>query len=203
VNAGISVTHEGQPVRERALASDRDGKPTVLALDDLRLFVIHRTKGFAVRLRDLNAPARRSFGGIERYPIDPSWRIVGHLRAGGAPTSLVIPSVIGTVDTMPSPGAVEFERAGRTFALHPVVEDSASGELFFIFRDETTGEETYPGGRFLYADRPSAAGEVILDFNRAVSPPCAFTEFATCPLPPPINALRLRVTAGEKHRGPE
>ena len=113
----------------------------------------------------------------------------------------MIPSVIGTVDTLPSPGAVEFEREGEQFALHPVIEDSASGELFFIFRDETSGGETYPGGRFLYADRPTAAGEVILDFNRAVSPPCAFTDFATCPLPPPENSLRLRVTAGEMHRG--
>jgi hypothetical protein len=203
VDENIPVTHDGQPVRELELVSDRDGKPTLLALEDLRLFVIHRTKGFAVRLRDLNAPARRSFHGVERYPTDPSWRLVGQLRSAGAPAALVIPSVIGTVDTLPSPGAVEFEREGKTFALHPVIEDSASGELFFIFRDETSGEETYPGGRFLYADRPTAAGEVILDFNRAVSPPCAFTDFATCPRPPPENSLRLRVTAGEKHRGHE
>ena len=98
---------------------------------------------------------------------------------------------------------MEFERAGKRYQLHPVIEDSASGELFFIFKDATTGQETYPGGRFLYADAPSPVGTVILDFNRAVSPPCAFTAFATCPLPPPENALALPVTAGEKYRAHE
>jgi uncharacterized protein len=200
---GITVTHDGEPVHELPLTSDRDGKPTVLALQDLRLFAIHRTKGFAIRLRDLNAPARRAFQGVECYPTDPSWRLVGRMEAGAPPQSLVIPSVIGTVDTMLSPGAVAFERAGKTYRLHPVIEDSTTGELFFIFRDQTTGEETYPGGRFLYADAPSADGAVVLDFNRAVSPPCAFTEFATCPLPPPENALALRVIAGEKHKPAE
>jgi uncharacterized protein (DUF1684 family) len=199
----VTVTTNGEPVHELELVSDRDGKPTLLTLADLRLFVIHRTKGFAVRLRDLNAPARRTFQGIESYPADPSWRVTGRLLAGSPPAALVIPSVIGTVDTMASPGAVEFERAGKKYRLHPVIEDSASGELFFIFKDQTTGEETYPGGRFLYADAPAPSGTVILDFNRAVSPPCAFTAFATCPLPPPENALALRVTAGEKYRSHE
>lgn len=199
----VTVTSNGEPVRELELVSDRDGKPTLLTLADLRMFVIHRTKGFAVRLRDLNAPGRRAFQGIESYPGDPSWRVVGRLLQGSPPAALVIPSVIGTVDTMASPGAVEFERAGKKYRLHPVIEDSASGELFFIFKDQTTGEETYPGGRFLYADAPAPSGTVILDFNRAVSPPCAFTAFATCPLPPPENALALRVTAGEKYRSHE
>jgi len=173
----VTVTTNGEPVRELELVSDRDGRPTLLALADLRMFVIHRTKGLAVRLRDLNAPARRAFQGIESYPADPSWRVTGRMLAGAPPAALVIPSVIGTVDTLASPGAVEFERAGKQYRLHPVIEDSASGELFFIFKDQTAGEETYPGGRFLYADAPSPAGTVILDFNRAVSPPCACHRF--------------------------
>ncbi|HWN81305.1 MAG TPA: DUF1684 domain-containing protein, partial [Candidatus Udaeobacter sp.] len=150
-----TVTSNGEPVHELDLMSDRDGKPTLLTLADLRMFVIHRTKGFAIRLRDLNAPTRRAFQGIESYPADPSWRITGRLLPGSPPSALVIPSVIGTVDTLASPGAVEFERAGKRYQLHPVIEDSASGELFFIFKDATTGQETYPGGRFLYADAPS------------------------------------------------
>lgn len=196
IDPGVPATADGMPVTRFALRSDAEGKPDVLALNDLRCFVIKRTKGHAIRLRDLNAPARKEFHGLDHYPVDASWRITARFVPYDPPKPILIPSVVGTVDTMLAPGYVEFERDGATHRLDPVRE-SAADELFFIFKDATSGEETYPPGRFLYTDLP-ADGAVVLDFNRAVNPPCAYTAFATCPLPPPENALALAVTAGEK-----
>jgi uncharacterized protein (DUF1684 family) len=200
VRPGVAVTCEGKPVVEMTLRSDQDGKPEVLALDDLRLFLIKRTKGYAIRMRHLNAPARRQFTGLDYFPIDPAWRVEARFVPYDPPKPIPIPSVVGTVDTMRAPGYAEFTRDGRIYRLDPVLESDGADELFFIFKDETSGVETYPPGRFLYSDLP-AAGKVVLDFNRAYNPPCAFTDFATCPLPPSQNALRLRVTAGEQRYG--
>ena len=172
----------------------------MVALADLRFFVIRRSKGFAVRLRDLNAPTRREFSGIDYYPVDPGWRIEASFVPYQPPRPIEIPNILGTIDTMLCPGALEFERDGRRCRLEPVQEDPESGELFLIFKDGTSGDGTYPPGRFLYAD-PPVDGRVILDFNRAYNPPCAFTPFATCPLPPPGNELPLAVEAGEKMYG--
>lgn len=196
IKPGVEATLDGQPVTSAVLASDVAGPPDVLVLRDLRLSVIKRTKGYAIRLRDPNAPARREFRGLAYYPVDASWRITARFVPYDPPKRVLIPSVIGTLDTLSAPGYVEFERAGLVCRLDPASE-SAGEELFFIFKDATSGDTTYPPGRFLYADPPEN-GVVILDFNRAVSPPCAYTAFATCPLPPPQNALAVAVTAGEK-----
>ncbi len=197
---GVPATSDGKPVTGMTLHSDQDGKPEVLALHDLRLFLIKRTKGYAIRMRHLNAPARREFKGIDCFPVDPTWRVEARFVPYDVPKPIPIPSIVGTVDTMRAPGYAEFTRDGRTYRLDPVLEAEDARELFFIFKDETSGAETYPPGRFLYSDLP-AGGKVVLDFNRATNPPCAFTDFATCPLPPPQNALRLRVAAGEKRYG--
>ncbi len=186
----------GERVSVMTLRSDDAGRPDVLVLADLRLSVIKRARGYAIRLRDLNAPARKDFHGLAYYPVDPSWRIEARYVLYDPPKRVPIPSVIGTVDTLSAPGYVEFEREGRSYRLDPASE-SAGEDLFLIFKDATSGDGTYPPGRFLYAD-PPVDGVVILDFNRAVNPPCAYTAFATCPLPPPQNALALAVTAGEK-----
>ncbi len=193
---GVPVTCDGRPVTQMTLRSDEEGRPDVLVLDQLRLFVIRRTRGLALRVRYLDAPARREFQGLDYFAVDPSWRIEARFVPYDPPRPIVIPSVIGTVDTVLAPGCVEFERGGETYRLDPASDSTADG-LFFIFKDETSGVETYPPGRFLSTD-PPAGGTVVLDFNRAVSPPCAYTEYATCPLPPLQNALALRIPAGEK-----
>jgi len=200
VEPGVPLTCEGKPVQEMILKSDAEGQPDVLILNDLRLFVIKRSKGYAIRMRHLNAPARKNFTGIDYFPIDATWRIEARFVAYDPPKPVVVPNIIGTADTMLAPGYVEFVRGGRTVHLEPVIESVEDEELFFIFKDETSAKETYPPGRFLYSDLP-AAGKVILDFNRAYNPPCAFTDFATCPLPPPQNHIRIPVTAGEKRYG--
>ncbi|MBL0313799.1 MAG: DUF1684 domain-containing protein [Holophagaceae bacterium] len=109
-------------------------------------------------------------------------------------------TVLGTTETMQAPGYVKFKLRGKELTLEPVIEDPADPQLFFIFRDKTSGKGTYPAGRFLYAAMPKE-GKVTLDFNRAYNPPCVFTPFATCPLPPQQNRLPIAVKAGEKNYG--
>ena len=117
-----------------------------------------------------------------------------------APHDIQIPTIVGYSETMRSPGTVKFMLRGRELTLEPVIEDPKDPQLFFIFRDATSGKGTYGAGRFLYAAMPKD-GKVILDFNRAYNPPCAFTPFATCPLPPKQNWLPVAVSAGEKAMG--
>jgi uncharacterized protein (DUF1684 family) len=194
---GVSVTCDGQPVGEMLLTSDADGEPDVLVLDDLRLFLIKRSKGHAIRMRHLNAPARRAFTGIDCFPVDPEWRVEARFVAYDSPKRIPIANVVGSVDTSLASGYVEFERDGQLFHLDPIGDSPESETLFIIFKDQTSGRETYPPGRFLVASR-LPDGEVVIDFNKAYNPPCAFTDYATCPLPPPENQLAIRITAGER-----
>jgi uncharacterized protein len=180
----------GEP---RELQPDSDDAVTV---GRLRLSVIERSSRLGLRVRDPESARRRSFEGLRWYPVDESYRVTGRFVPAPARRTIGIPNVLGDVIEMPTPGHVEFTLRGQALRLDPVLEDDAP-ELFFIFRDATAGKQTYPGGRFLYAD-PPRDGRVTLDFNKAYSPPCAFTDFATCPLPPPQNRLKLAVEAGEK-----
>ena len=116
-------------------------------------------------------------------------------------STIEIADVIGGVAPVPNPGAVEFTRDGKSYRIQAI--DEGGDELFLVFADRTNGHGSYGAGRFLYAGAPDAAGNVVVDFNQAYNPPCAFTSFATCPLPPPDNRLDLAITAGEKkYTGP-
>jgi uncharacterized protein (DUF1684 family) len=134
--------------------------------------------------------------GLHWYPIREDYRVKARVVPHPKPTTIMIANVLGVVEPWPTPGKAVFTLAGREFTLHAVLDGPEAKELSFIFRDGTTGSDTYPGGRFLYAAMPEN-GEVLLDFNKAHSPPCAFTAFATCPLPPKENALPVRIEAGE------
>ncbi|MGH9362700.1 MAG: DUF1684 domain-containing protein [Thermoanaerobaculia bacterium] len=197
--AAAGITHEGKPVTTLALTSDKEGKATVLELGTLRFHVIDRGGRLGVRVRDRESPVLAAFHGVESYPFDPAWRVEARLEPYVPPKKVPVPNILGTVDDEDSPAAVVFERDGRTYRLDGL-EGGDKGELFLIFGDHTNGEETYGGGRFLYTD-PPAGGTVVVDFNRAYNPPCAFTPFATCPLPPRQNKLELAVAAGEKKFG--
>jgi uncharacterized protein (DUF1684 family) len=196
---GVAITAGGQPVARKVLRSDASGEPDVLALGALTMQIIDRGGRLGVRLKDLRSELRRSFKGLTWYPVNPALRVTAHFMARSQPTRLEIPSVIGVTESMPSPGTAEFELAGKTYRLDPVLEPGES-RLFFIFRDATAGRTTYGAGRFLYAE-PPRDGKVVLDFNQAYSPPCAFTPYATCPLPPPQNRLPIAIEAGEKYGG--
>lgn len=174
--------------------------PTQVAINDLTMFVIRRGERYGIRLRDRNSKAREMFAGLRYFPIDPAYRVTAAFVAYPEPKKLPIPNVLGDTPEMMSPGYVEFSLDGQALRLEPVYEGDSPRELFFIFGDQTNGTETYPAGRFLYTDLP-LNGKVELDFNKAQNPPCAFTAFATCPLPPKQNRLPIRVRAGEMDYG--
>jgi len=197
---GVSVTHGGKPVRTIALASDADGEPTILQHGTVSFYAIRRGDRLGIRVKDSAAPARREFQGIDGYAIDPKWRVAARFEPYNPKKSIPIPNILGNVTQEPSPGAVVFSIGGREYRLD-AVEEEGEEDLFLIFGDRTNGTATYGAGRFLYAPRPGPDGKTFVDFNKAYNPPCAFTAYATCPLPPPQNRLPVAVTAGEKRYG--
>lgn len=190
------VTHEGSAVSSIEMQPDSSGSPTVLAAGSLRFFVIDRDGKRYVRVRDVEHPLRRQFPGLEYFPISADWVVEARFEPYDPPRRIVIVDVLGEQRPMTAPGALVFEKNGREWRLDAIAEEPDAAQLFVMFADGTSARETYGAGRFLYVERPKD-GKVQVDFNKAYSPPCAFNEFATCPLPPPQNRLALRVTAGE------
>ncbi len=195
---GITVTLNDKPV-DRILVFHPDSlrQPT-LAIGRFRFTIIKREDRIGIRFRDLESPVVKNYHGIDRFPLDPSWKCNASLE----PTfgrQIMITNVLGQTAPQPSPGKLVFTVAGKTYKLDAI--DEGGDELFIIFGDETSGTTTYPSGRFVYVKKPGADGKTILNFNKSINPPCAFTEFATCPLPPRQNILPIAVTAGEKNFG--
>jgi uncharacterized protein (DUF1684 family) len=182
----------------RPLRTDRDGAPDRLALGSLTLEVTLRESGMFVRVRDPDSPERRDFPGIESYPIDPKWRVVAKLERYEPHKPIDLGYEGGSTQHYVSPGAAVFEVDGVEHRVDPVLDGAgARPRLYLLFWDQTARDTTYGAGRFLYAPLP-AGDRVLLDFNQAFSPPCAFTPYAACPLAPSQNRLALRVEAGEK-----
>ncbi len=196
------ATVDGKSVAEAMLIDDAhaaaDAAPTTVAFGTASFYVIDRDGRKGLRVKDSEAPTRKHFLGIDAFPIDPSWQIEATWVPAAPGEMLEMGSVIGTIDKYPVPGKLEFTRDGKRFEILPVVEEPGDAQYFIVFADRTSGKETYGAARFLYIDPPKD-GKVVLDFNKAYNPPCAFTSFATCPLAPPENRLDLRVTAGEKN----
>lgn len=182
------------------LDSDAAGEPTVVTHDTLSFYLIERDGRLGVRLKDSASPVRTGFTGIETFPVDPAWRVTARFERFDRPKLLRVPTVLDTELEESVEGALVFSLAGEEHRLDPLREGD---RLFIIFGDVTNGHETYGGGRYLYAELPGSDGTVSLDFNKAYNPPCVFTPYATCPLPPAGNRLPVRVEAGEKlYRGP-
>jgi uncharacterized protein len=195
------LTAGGRPVATMALRTDNDADgPTVVERGRIRFYVIKRGARLGVRVKDSQSPVRLSFHGIDSYPIDPRWRFEARFDAYRPPKTVAVPNILGSIDDEKSPGAVVFALDGKEYRLDAVTE-AGTDELFLIFGDATNGSETYGGGRFLYAKPPGPDGRVVVDFNKAYNPPCVFTPYATCPLPPRGNRLPIRVEAGEKKYG--
>jgi hypothetical protein len=193
---------DGQPAREQALLADDAEKPSKLTIGTLTIIVIHRDGEFALRIKDLQAPTRVAFHGLRWYAPDAAYRVHARWIPYNPPKVLDIPTVLGTTTHLPAPGVAEFTLDGQLLRLEPVLETPKSTELFFIMRDATSKTTTYGAGRFLYSELPDHGvgqpGEVWLDFNKLENPPCAFTAYATCPLPPPQNRLSVPIPAGEQ-----
>jgi len=191
------VTSAGRAVGSLELLADVTGKPTVLESGTLRFFVIERAGNLGVRVRDLNNPHRLGFKGLSYFPVSTDWVFNARFEPYEPVRHIRIVNILGMEEDMVSPGAVVFARNGQLWRLDTVLEDPGDKELFIMFADATSGHETYGAGRFLVIPLP-VAGHARLDFNKAYNPPCALNDFATCPLPPPQNRLKLKVEAGEK-----
>ncbi len=198
VNENVDILVDSQLVKTAELNSDIETNTTIMDYGTLRWYIIERAGGkVGIRLRDLEAPLIQNFEGIKRFPINEDWRIEAEYIPLNPPKMLTIPNIIGTMSKEEAKGKLVFQIKDKTYSLYPIGEKS----LFIIFADQTSGIETYGAGRFLTADGPDSNNTVILDFNKAYNPPCAFTRFATCPLPPKENQLQVRITAGEKVYG--
>jgi len=166
------------------------------------MVVLNRGGNFALRIKDANSPTRTSFKGLNWYAPDPRLRIAAQWVPYTPPHVEQIPTIIGTTLDLPAPGLAQFTLNGKTLSLEPVLEDPTGKTLFFILRDETSKTTTYQAARFLHTGIPDKGldhpGTLILDFNRLENPPCAYTPYATCPLPPDQNRLPVPVEAGEK-----
>jgi uncharacterized protein (DUF1684 family) len=163
-----------------------------------RLFeIMERGDTFAVRVRDLRE-LPRPFAGIDRFPVDPTWRKTTRFTKHDTPHRIAIDfeGPGGATDEMECPGILAFEHDGKTIEIDALLEGT---RLYIPFRDATSGDESYGTGRFVYAPLPDASCEVVVDFNESMLPGCAFTIHATCPLPPPRNRMKIAVRAGEKN----
>ena len=196
ITSGIEAQADGKTIAAPIdLVSDENGKPTEIKTGTQTFFLIKREERFGIRLKDSNSAARRNFKGLHWFPVDESYKVSARLDPSGEVTELKVPNVLGGFFKMKSPGTLKFTLKGKECSLQPV--DEGDGTLFIIFGDGSNKDETYKAGRFLYAEK-AVNGETTLDFNKAENPPCAFTPYATCPLPPPGNKLDVEIKAGEK-----
>jgi len=195
-DGSTSVTDNDNPVSEIILKADITRDPTLLKTGSYGFFIIKRGERYAIRLRDYESPHIEELQHIDMFPISMDWIVQARWESFDEPTYIDVPNVLGMVDKTKIPGKLIFEIEDQTFELFPI---DAGKKLFIILGDETSGLETYGGGRFIYVEKPDENGMVKIDFNRAYNPPCVFTHFATCPLPPVENILPVRVTAGEKN----
>ena len=198
VNENVDLLVDSQAVKQAELLPDVSGSPTIMDYTSLRWYIIKRGERHGIRLRDLEAPLVKNFEGIEKFPVNEDWKVEAKFEPYDPPKRISIPNILGTMDEDYAPGRLVFTVDGNEYSLDP----TTSGDgLFVVFADLTSGVETYGAGRFLYADGPGENNIVVLDFNKSYNPPCAFTKYATCPLPPKQNHLKVRITAGEKNFG--
>ena len=192
---GVSVSSGGEAVSSIPLVHDGEGDPTVLESGTLLFHVIDREGELFLRVRDRESETLAGFAGIDRFDVDPAYRVVAKL-VPGTEDRIEVPNILGQVGVSDSPGILEFELMGESYSFRPT--SNSDGSLFIVFGDQTNGRDTYGAGRFLSADKPGEDGTVVLDFNRSYNMVCAFSPHATCPLPPEGNRLAVAIEAGEK-----
>ena len=191
-----SFDFDGRVVRYkgRTLRVDTSGEPDVVEIDGMRLIAIERNGHYGLRLREASSALLKAFPGNDWYPIQHAYKVRARFIPHPYKRTINFPDVNGHVQKMLSPGLVEFTLRGVTMRLEPVEDE---GQLFFVFKDKTASKTTYGAGRMMYAPLP-VNGVAEIDFNVAKNPPCAFTPYATCPLPPKQNILPIAIEAGEK-----
>jgi len=193
---GVTFTLDNKRVTEKLLKSDGEGPPDRLTLGDFQLWVHQSGDRPSIRLRDKNSKLRKEFVGTSWFPINAPYRVEATYTPYATPKIVEVPNILGDIDRMPVPGIVSFTLNGQQLQLEPIAEPGDK-QFWFVFRDLTSGHETYPAARFLYMPAP-VNGKMMLDFNKAENPPCAYDPFTTCPLPFEQNRLNIRIEAGEK-----
>jgi len=191
-----AMTYLGKAVTSLDLVPDVDEKPTELVAGSLHFMLIERAGHLGIRVRDSVSPSRSQFKGLQYFPVRADWHIQARFEPYVPEHRIPIVNILGMTEQMTSPGAIVFEREGRSWRLDAILESPGDRELFVMFSDATSGKQTYGAGRFMYVGLPNA-DRIEVDFNEAYNPPCAFTNFATCPLPPQQNQLTLAIDAGE------
>jgi len=199
-----SVRVDGHQAQERAMILE-GAHPTTVSVGTFSFFIIRRGDQFAVRVKDTNAEARLHFSGLNWYPPDPGYKIEATWIPFPELKKVNIQNAVGITTQGYVPGIARFQLHGQEVELEPFVSDANAKSMMFVLRDATSGKTTYPASRFLHVALPdhglNAPGRIILDFNRLENPPCAFTAFATCPLPPAMNRLQIALEAGEERYG--
>ena len=188
-----------KPISSVELRNDAQDSPTVMRYGSVSFQVIKRGDKLGLRVKDSQNPDRLNFKGTDFYAPDLKWRIDAQFEPYNPPKPMPITNVLGMESSESSPGAVKFGVDGQEYRIDAITE-KGERHLFMIVSDKTSGKDTYPAGRYLYVDPPDASGRIVIDFNKAFSPPCAFTKFATCPLPPRQNRLPFAIAAGEKYQ---
>lgn len=196
-----SVQLDGSPAQTAKLADDEAQNPSKLTARTLTILLLHRGDRYALRIKDSQAPTRLDFHGLHWYDPNPHYRVDAKWIPFVPIKKIKVPSIIGVTNEMPAPGLAEFTLDGKTLQLEPVLEEPDAKQLFFILRDTTSKTTSYGAARFLYTDFPDHGldqpGNLVLDFNRLQNPPCAYTAYATCPLPPEQNRLAIALPVGE------
>jgi uncharacterized protein (DUF1684 family) len=193
---GDDVAVDGALPDELPMLSDADGEPTLVQSGNLSFYPIFR-ESYALRVKDSQAAARIQFEGIDNYDIQSDWRVNGRFIQGEEGQTIEMGNVLGQLSPSPVAGMFEFEREGKTYRLITLIEED-SDSLWIVFADRTNGHGSYGAGRMVYSDGMPENGRLVVDFNKAYNPPCAFTDYSTCPIPPQQNRLNLAVMAGEK-----
>jgi uncharacterized protein (DUF1684 family) len=196
---GADIKIDGKTVTRQIIYNADSLKNPILSRGALRWNIIRRGEKIGIRLRDLQNSALLNFHGISRYPVNEKWKISATFQQSIIGKTINITDVMGQTQAQKSPGKLLFDIEGKTYSLD--VLEGSHNDYFVIFADATNGAETYPSGRFVYVSMPGTDDKTTIDFNKAYNPPCAFTPFATCPLPPKQNILSIEIEAGEKFDG--
>lgn len=197
VNEDIDIFINDLLIKEYDIKTDMEDNTTIFKMGSLRWHIIKRGDRYGIRLRDLESPLIEQFTEMPYFAVDPNWRIEAKFERFDFPKEIAVPNVLGNIDFEKCYGLLKFQINKKEYSLMPL-GDGVNNGLFLIFADETSAEETYSAGRFLSVEKPDKNGRTYIDFNKATNPPCAFTEFATCPLPPRENILSVKILAGEK-----
>ena len=197
LSSDAHATIDGKPVTEVKLQPDTSGSPTIVELGSLRIKAIVRGQRIGIRLKDVDREAAKNYRGPVFFPVDLSYRVTATFVPSEGKKTVDVPNVLGDTTPTPVAGVVVFKINGQEVRLTDMGGDPSKG-LTFVFNDLTSKTDTYPGGRFLDTD-PVVNGTVVIDFNRAYSPPCSVTPYATCPLAPKENRLAVAIPAGEKY----